>query len=560
MVVEEAPAATAPIAPGGAAAVAVKTKAAPAPGSPEEVAAARARATAARAEVDAVAEERRIEGMGRIREQFEFYFSESNLPKDKFMRDLVAAGEGGKVEIAVLSSFKRMRSIFRHFFNIFDIPWQGLSTELKDDVPKEVCDTVAEALSTSEVLELSQDRKRVGRKVAIDPENYKAITEEMAKRTIAIHPVSANVRVAHIRALFETEEFGESKVVSVRTPTGEKKFKPRPPEPGQQLFDQRPRPPKSKRIHHGVVYVEFDKAETAQNFVRYQSEKLMLDGAVLALEMKNGRVERRQNEFDDKVEELMKNIPEDLKGKLAKIVFDQGKEVEDVDALEMEEAFKSCGLHPDKYKDIVEKTLSKQDKETEKFTYYVILKCRDSDEKNFLKYLKEVKPLQFAQRDNLKATLEYVSPNMEDITEEEKRFWAFQAIFEENSRKRKLEAFSMGQITSEGEYIPRENRPGFSPFRGRGRGGFRGGSRGRGRGRGKGRGGFGRGGGRRRGGGGRGRGGRGGFGRGGRGGGGRGGRGGGSRGRGGRGGRSNPGPNPNPYPGGGPSEKRQRRF
>lgn len=47
----------------------------------------------------------------KILKQVDFYFSDSNLPKDKFLKGLVDKDPEGWVEIAVISSFARMKSL-----------------------------------------------------------------------------------------------------------------------------------------------------------------------------------------------------------------------------------------------------------------------------------------------------------------------------------------------------------------------------------------------------------------------------------------------------------------
>ena len=54
----------------------------------------------------------------RIRQQFEFYFSDSNLPKDKFLRTLLTQAEDSKIEIAVLGSFNKIRTLFKNTYNM----------------------------------------------------------------------------------------------------------------------------------------------------------------------------------------------------------------------------------------------------------------------------------------------------------------------------------------------------------------------------------------------------------------------------------------------------------
>ena len=45
--------------------------------------------------------------------QVEFYFSDSNLPRDKFLNEKVAADPDGFVDIALLCTFSRMKALLK---------------------------------------------------------------------------------------------------------------------------------------------------------------------------------------------------------------------------------------------------------------------------------------------------------------------------------------------------------------------------------------------------------------------------------------------------------------
>ncbi|KAB8231413.1 hypothetical protein BDV23DRAFT_171431 [Aspergillus alliaceus] len=80
-----------------------------------------------------------------IRKQVEFYFSDSNLPMDKFLLSKVGGSQNRAVPLELLHSFKRMRR-FQPF------------------------SAIVEALKTSEVLELVDNETAVRRKTPL-PEN-----------------------------------------------------------------------------------------------------------------------------------------------------------------------------------------------------------------------------------------------------------------------------------------------------------------------------------------------------------------------------------------------------
>jgi lupus La protein len=51
------------------------------------------------------------ESKQKVKLQVEFYFSDSNLPRDKFLRETVSADPDGFVDIALIITFSRLRSL-----------------------------------------------------------------------------------------------------------------------------------------------------------------------------------------------------------------------------------------------------------------------------------------------------------------------------------------------------------------------------------------------------------------------------------------------------------------
>lgn len=82
----------------------------------------------------------------RSEDAVEFYFSDSNLPYDKFMWTLHTKSESHYVPIATVSSFKRMREY----------------------LPKGL-DWIANALRNSDVLEVDAEAQNVRRKTEVKP-------------------------------------------------------------------------------------------------------------------------------------------------------------------------------------------------------------------------------------------------------------------------------------------------------------------------------------------------------------------------------------------------------
>ena len=73
----------------------------------------------------------------KVKLQIEFYFSDSNLPRDKFLRETVSADPDGFVDIALIITFSRLRYLLH--------PLGGLQQE-------EIIATVANILATSDSL------------------------------------------------------------------------------------------------------------------------------------------------------------------------------------------------------------------------------------------------------------------------------------------------------------------------------------------------------------------------------------------------------------------------
>ncbi|XP_042496082.1 la protein 1-like [Macadamia integrifolia] len=179
----------------------------------------------------------------KVLRQVEFYFSDSNLPRDNFLKKSINESEDGMVSLALICSFSRMKS---HL---------NLGDAKLEDVSEDVVKAVAEVLRKSASLKISEDGKKVGRSTELaKPEE---VMEQVDIRTIAAGPLEYNVKLEDVESFFS--QYG--KVNSVRLP--------------RRVSD--------KRFFCGSALIEFSTEEDAENVLR---KELVYAGAELELKPK----------------------------------------------------------------------------------------------------------------------------------------------------------------------------------------------------------------------------------------------------------------------------------
>lgn len=193
----------------------------------------------------------------KVLQQVEFYFSDSNLPRDQFLRKTVAESRDGLVSLALICSFSKMRNFL------------GLGRLKRDEIPERILMGVAEILRKSKFLKVSDDGRKVGRIQGLsEPE---VVIEQIDIRTIAASPFEHDVKIEDVESFFA--QCG--KVNSVRLP--------------RHVAD--------KRGFCGTALVEFSTGKGAEETLK---KSLIFSGANLELKPKK--------DFDSEREKLTEQI------------------------------------------------------------------------------------------------------------------------------------------------------------------------------------------------------------------------------------------------------------
>ncbi|XP_059645411.1 la protein 1 [Cornus florida] len=199
----------------------------------------------------------------KVIRQVEFYFSDSNLPRDNFLRKTISENEDGLISLALICSFTRMRS----HLNLKDVK--------PEEVSEDMVKAVAETLRTSSFLKVSEDGKKIGR--ATELQKPEEVIEQLDVRTIAASPLEYDVKLEDVESFF-----GQcAKVNSVRLP--------------RHVTD--------KRVFCGTALIEFSAEEDAKKVLE---QSLVYAGVELELKPKKDFDEERAKQ----AEEVEKSRPQ----------------------------------------------------------------------------------------------------------------------------------------------------------------------------------------------------------------------------------------------------------
>lgn len=187
-----------------------------------------------------------------IRKQVEFYFSDSNLPMDTYLYNLVGGAENKSVPVKVIHSFKRMKR------------YQPYSA-------------VVAALKESEILDLSGDagKEEIKRKVPLvegtKEESYKAYEDKTMPRSIYVKGFGNEGPSTQ----FDLEEF----------------FAPYGP-----INSVRMRRTYPEKVFKGSVFVEFDSEDTSAQFLALDP-KPKFDGKDLVIMSKKAYTDMKSEDI-----------------------------------------------------------------------------------------------------------------------------------------------------------------------------------------------------------------------------------------------------------------------
>jgi len=201
----------------------------------------------------------------KIIEQAEFYFSDENLKKDGFLLKHVKRNKEGYVNLKLLASFKKMRTICKDF------------------------NLIAEILKDSTKLDLNETGLKIKRKEPLPKELFETVP---VKSVVVSKIPNENPSMDYIAAAFGSEH--KDKIASVRIVKQGKKY----PHDLQSHFARHP-----ELADEIAAVVEFEDAITVTQVLKidFESHQVYKGLVVCLLEMgpKQGRKKKKNPETGD---------------------------------------------------------------------------------------------------------------------------------------------------------------------------------------------------------------------------------------------------------------------
>ncbi|KAG1657965.1 hypothetical protein FOA52_004736 [Chlamydomonas sp. UWO 241] len=189
--------------------------------------------------------------------QVEFYFSDSNLPRDKFMSEKVAENAEGYVDLAIICAFNRMKTTLK-------LPAEATPAT----VPAALVTAAAEALRASQAVEINAEGTRVKRKAPL--RDADEVRKENDARSVYVRPLPMDASIDELTKFFSAH--GTVNCVTMRRHMKSKGFK-------------------------GSVFIEFGDDAAAEAVL---AASLTYEGAPLVTEKKVVYMERKKAERKEK--------------------------------------------------------------------------------------------------------------------------------------------------------------------------------------------------------------------------------------------------------------------
>ncbi|KAK9789966.1 hypothetical protein WJX73_008316 [Symbiochloris irregularis] len=189
----------------------------------------------------------------KVKKQVEFYFSDSNAPRDKFLLQHIQADPEGFVDLAVICKFSRMQAIL----------FPGKQFDSQCTVGNDLAKQVGEALRPCQSLQVNEEGTRVKRATELDPE---AAVKGVDERSLYAAPFPFDATLERLSAFWSS--VGPTNGVRLRRHAVSKDFK-------------------------GSVFVEFSTQEAMKEVL---GKDLEFEHAALRMEPKLEYMARKQGD------------------------------------------------------------------------------------------------------------------------------------------------------------------------------------------------------------------------------------------------------------------------